>query len=229
MLISYDDMYTGNKFNQVREINMMRDSKQRIRPLIMSLFLLAMVSDAHADIYKYIDKHGRVTLTDKPTNEKFKRLVKTWKGWEEAKSSIALKDFKKNQKLYTTTINYYADRYRLPKHLLHAVIAVESAYDPYAISKAGAVGLMQLMPETAKRYGVRNRRNPSDNLSGGSRYLKDLLKMFDNNLPLALAAYNAGENAVKKNGNKIPPYRETRRYVEKVIKYFKEYRASMPS
>ena len=187
---------------------------------------LGFSSPAFADIYKYVDQYGRVTLTDKPKNDRFKKLVKTWKGWEEAKSQIALKDFDKNKKKYSSTINYYADRYRLPQSLLHAVVTAESAYDANAISRAGAVGLMQLMPATAKRYGVSNRRNPSDNLNGGTRYLRDLLKLFDNNLVLALAAYNAGEGAVKKYGNKVPPYKETRNYVKKVIDYYKKYRKS---
>jgi soluble lytic murein transglycosylase-like protein len=83
------------------------------------------------------------------------------------------------------------------------------------------------MPETARRYGVSNRRNPSDNISGGTRYLRDLLLMFNNNVQLALAAYNAGENAVKKYGNRIPPYTETQNYVRKVISYYQEYRKTM--
>lgn len=197
---------------------------------VQLLFPLAVVighsQPVLGDIYKYVDQYGRVTLTDKPKNDKFKRLVKTWKGWEEAKSQIALKDFDKNKKKYTSTINYYADRYRLPQSLLHAVVTAESAYDANAISRAGAVGLMQLMPETAKRYGVSNRRNPSDNLNGGTRYLRDLLRQFDNNLVLALAAYNAGEGAVRKYGNKVPPYKETRNYINKVITYYKKYRKS---
>ncbi len=86
---------------------------------------------------------------------------------------------------------------------------------------------MQLMPETAKQYGVKNRRNPRESIYGGTRYLRHLLKLFDNNLILAIAAYNAGEGAVKKYGNKIPPYKETRNYVNKVIKYYKKYKLSM--
>ncbi|MEE9552534.1 MAG: lytic transglycosylase domain-containing protein, partial [Gammaproteobacteria bacterium] len=109
----------------------------------------------------------------------------------------------------------------------HAVITAESAYDPRAVSRAGAVGLMQLMPATAKRYGVKNRLNPRENIYGGTRYLRDLLIMFDNNLLLALAAYNAGENAVKNHGNRIPPYKETQTYVRKVINYYKKYRKTM--
>ncbi len=195
---------------------------QLLFPII--LFLLAASLPLGADIYKYVDKHGRVILTDKPKNDNYKRLVKTWKGWEEKKSRINYDKFEANKKKYTSTIEYYASRYRLPTSLLHAVITAESAYDPNAISRAGAVGLMQLMPETAKRYGVRNRRSPSDNVNGGTRYLRDLLKMFNNDVVLALAAYNAGEGAVKKHGNKIPPYKETRNYVKKVIAYYREYR-----
>jgi soluble lytic murein transglycosylase-like protein len=144
----------------------------------------------YADIYKYVDKHGRVILTDKPKNAKYKRLVKTWKGWEEQKEiRITRTEFNQNMKKFSPTVDYVAQRYRLPKSLVHAVITAESAYDPGAISRAGAVGLMQLMPETAKRYGVRNRMNPYENIHGGSRYLRDLLIMFDNNLILALAGF----------------------------------------
>ncbi len=192
--------------------------------LISILTLLSMQS--HADIYKYVDKHGRIILTDKPTHSGYKQLVKTWKGWEEAKIP---KNFNwvKNQKKFDSTIRSIAKSYKLPHTLLHAVITAESSYNPDAISKAGAVGLMQLMPETAKQYGVSNRRNPRQNIYGGSRYLRYLLKLFNNDLSLALAAYNAGEGTVKRYGNKIPPYKETRNYVKKVIKYYKKYKLSM--
>ena len=202
----------------------MKMSGKILLPLLLCLGLTLSVQ---ADIYKYVDKHGRVTLTDEPKNDNYKRLVKTWKGWEEQKNRIALQDFLKNQKKFTETINYYASHHRLPKALLHAVIAAESAYDPEAISRTGAVGLMQLMPGTAKRYGVQNRRDPADNINGGTRYLKDLLAMFDNNLPLALAAYNSGENTVKEYGNRIPPYDETRNYVKKVIEYYKKFQTTI--
>ncbi len=183
---------------------------------------------AYADIYKYVDKHGRITLTDRPTNSNHTRLVKTWKGWVEQKPSKKGNiNFARNMKKFMPTVDYVAQRYSLPKSLLHAVITAESAYDPAAVSHAGAVGLMQLMPETAKRYGVKNRMNPHENIHGGSRYLRDLLIMFDNNLTLALAAYNAGENAVKQYGNKIPPYRETQSYVKKVLAYYKKYKQTM--
>ncbi|OGT73736.1 MAG: hypothetical protein A3I78_09410 [Gammaproteobacteria bacterium RIFCSPLOWO2_02_FULL_56_15] len=190
---------------------------------------LVLAFPAQADIYKYVDKHGRVILTDQPTNDKYKRLVKTWKGWVEQKSRIATEDFLRNRTRFAPTINRYADVHQLPHALLHAVITAESAYDPEAISRTGAIGLMQLMPGTARRYGVENRRNPEDNIAGGTRYLVDLLRMFNNNLQLALAAYNAGENAVKEYGNKIPPYKETQDYVRKVLEYYNQYRKKAPS
>ena len=180
-----------------------------------------------ADIYKHVDKHGRVILTDKPVHDGFKRLVRTWKGWEEAKELPGNFNWKRNQRKFDPTIRSVARLYQLPHTLLHAVITAESSYDPNAISRAGAVGLMQLMPETARQYGVSNRRNPKQNIFGGSRYLRYLLKLFNNDLELALAAYNAGEKTVKRYGYRIPPYRETQNYVKKVIEYYKQYNSSM--
>lgn len=180
---------------------------------------------AGADIYKYVDGHGQVHLTDRPDHGGYRRLVKTWKGWSEAK--LNFKDLFKNRQKYSPTIAEAAKVHRLPPALLHAVITAESAYNPDAVSTAGAVGLMQLMPGTAERYGVRNRRDPTANVSGGTQYLRDLLVMFDDNLVLALAAYNAGENAVINNGRRIPPYKETEVYVQRVLKYYNDYKRDM--
>lgn len=109
----------------------------------------------------------------------------------------------------------------LDPRLLHAIIRVESGYNPHARSVKGAQGLMQLMPGTARRYGVRNPFDPRDNIEGGARYLKDLLMIFNNNLELALAGYNAGEHAVIRAGNRIPRYRETLDYVAKVLGFYR--------
>ena len=137
--------------------------------------------------------------------------------YSEASPSLSM-----NKRKYTDMIAKAADRHQVDVKLLHAVIQAESAYNATAISSAGAVGLMQLMPDTARRYGVTDRRDPDQNIDGGTRYLKYLLQLFDSNLNLVVAAYNAGENAVIKYNNTIPPYPETRNYVRDVLS-LKEY------
>jgi soluble lytic murein transglycosylase-like protein len=125
--------------------------------------------------------------------------------------------------LYDRMVNKIARTYGVESALLHAVISVESRYNPKAVSKAGAIGLMQLMPETAKRYGVVDPHDPLQNLRGGARYLRYLLKKYNNDRNLALAAYNAGEASVAKYGNQIPPYPETTEYVPRVMGYYRKY------
>lgn len=125
---------------------------------------------------------------------------------------------------YNQYIRNAARATKVPAALIRAVITAESAFNPYALSATGAVGLMQLMPETAARYGVKNRMDPSQNILGGAKYLSDLLKLFNNNMRLTVAAYNAGEGAVMKYGRKIPPYAETVAYVPKVLRYYKHYK-----
>ncbi len=132
--------------------------------------------------------------------------------------------YRANVARYSSMIDSIAKKHRLYPELLHAVVRAESSYDPNAISSAGAVGLMQLMPETAEMYGVSNRRNPKANVEGGARFLRHLLTKYQNNLKLALAAYNAGEENVRKYGNKIPPFPETQNYVRKVIAYYLQNR-----
>ncbi|MDD5265878.1 MAG: lytic transglycosylase domain-containing protein [Methylococcales bacterium] len=122
-----------------------------------------------------------------------------------------------NKRKYADLIARAADKHQVDAKLLHAVVQAESAYNATAISPAGAVGLMQLMPGTARRFGVSDRRDPYQNIDGGTRYLKHLLRLFDSDLKLAIAAYNAGENAVIQNNNAIPPYTETRHYVKEVL------------
>jgi hypothetical protein len=128
-----------------------------------------------------------------------------------------------NHSHYARQIQAAAMANKVDAALIRAVIAVESGFNPSAVSKGGAVGLMQLMPETARRYKVTDRHDPGQNIHGGAQYLRDLLRMFNNDLHLTIAAYNAGEQAVMKYGNRIPPYRGTLAYVPKVMKFYKQY------
>lgn len=126
-------------------------------------------------------------------------------------------------------IHTTAVRHQIDEQLLHAVIKTESGYNPSAVSRAGAVGLMQLMPDTARRFGVSNRIDPVQNVNGGTRYLKFLLRRYNGNVPLSVAAYNAGEKAVDKYGG-IPPYRETQGYVASVMaSYQRRYHPVPPA
>lgn len=185
---------------------------------------------AYADIYKYEDRRGNIFLTDHPMHGANYQLIWHIKTKTKRKSNstsrIDTASMQRNKSRYTSLINNVARSNRLRPELLHAVVRAESSYDPRARSRTGAMGLMQLMPATAKRYGVSDSWNPEANLNGGSRYLKDLLGMFQNDLKLALAAYNAGENAVKKYGNKVPPYPETQQYVTRVLAFYQKNRKS---
>ncbi len=119
---------------------------------------------------------------------------------------------------YDEIIQTIADKHGVEAPLIHSIIKAESNYNTNALSTKGAIGLMQLMPETARKYGVTNPYNPEDNIEGGVKYLKDLIKVYSGRTELVLAAYNAGQEAIKKYGG-IPPYPETRNYIEKVKNY----------
>lgn len=128
-----------------------------------------------------------------------------------------------NQLPYNNEVLLAANETSLEPALIHAVIATESKHNPRAKSNKGAQGLMQLMPATASRFNVKDRNDPRQNILAGSKYLKELLTLFNGDLKLSLAAYNAGPGAVQKYSNRIPPYKETMRYVPKVLKYYKKY------
>ena len=127
---------------------------------------------------------------------------------------------------YNTVIWKAAERYQVDYALVKAVIKTESNFNPQAVSRAGAKGLMQLMPGTADALGVDNSFHPEDNIQGGVRHLRYLLDRFQGDLPLTLAAYNAGEKVVLRC-NGIPPYRETRKYIKQVLRYFKNYSSEL--
>ena len=177
-------------------------------------------SSASIEIYKYIDRQGVVHFADhkQDANYQLAYIGKAKKRkYPKAKGKLTRK--------YRQLIDNAAALNQLEPSLLYAVIKAESAYNPNATSPKGAAGLMQLMPATAKRYGVSDRYDPADNIKGGAHYLKDLLKLFDNDKELAVAAYNAGEGAVMRYGNKIPPYKETQYYVKRVMSLYTAYQA----
>ena len=189
-----------------------------IRFFSLLLMLFIAMPSAIADLYKKVDENGHVFFTDTPEGSGFRLIMRTPK-----KGTIEYRYFQQNRRQLTPLIRQQARRYKVDPSLVMAVIHAESAYDKNAISRAGAVGLMQLMPATAKRFGVSNRNDATQNIQGGVRYLRYLLELFNFNIRLTLAAYNAGESAVKKYDNKIPPYKETQHYVKKVLLYYQNY------
>lgn len=178
-----------------------------------SLFLTPVFpSTARGDIYSYIDQQGTIHFTNVPTDPRFKKVLREWFSFRRRLQPAELEP----------AIARHARRHRLEPALLRAVIKAESDFNPDAVSKAGAVGLMQLMPHTAVRLDVRDAYDPEDNIGGGARHLRYLLDRFRGNLTLALAAYNAGENVVDRY-HAVPPIEETRRYVAKVLRHYRLY------
>jgi len=190
---------------------------------LLITFAVSVNATESTIVYKYYDTQGVLHLTTKPPKNKDKLLYARSYLLPSYEPIFIQPSFKKFNNKYSELIVKVANQAELSPALLHAIVQVESAYNPKAVSPKGAVGLMQLMPATAKRYGVKNRTDPTESLEGGTRYLRDLLTMFNGNISLALAAYNAGENAVKRYNNTIPPYRETRNYVKKINKLYAKF------
>jgi len=179
-----------------------------------------------ADIYRYVDEDGTPHFTNNPHGDsRYKLYMKSRDGKRRADTmSVAPSDSSVERfSRYGEVIREAAGLYQIPEELVRAVIKVESDYDPRAISRAGAQGLMQLMPETAQRMQVRDVMDPRENVLGGVRYLRVLANMFNGDLELTLAGYNAGENAVVRHGG-IPPFDETEDYVARVLAYYRRYR-----
>ena len=192
------------------------------------LALAAMAQPAVADIYMFKDEKGVVHFTNIPANDKRYRLVRKEESTSDyARAAGGMPRFvlptAELIRRYTPLIETAARNHGVETALVHAVITAESGYNPMAVSRAGAQGLMQLMPDTARRFGVQNSFDPAQNISGGVKYLRELLTMFNGNKELAVAAYNAGENAVIRAGNRIPPYAETTHYVPKVLGLYKSF------
>jgi len=178
---------------------------------MVALASLGWAATVAAETYRLIDGNGTVHLTNAPTDPRYRGLPSvsgTSRGW------LRMSETSRNQ--YATEIREIASRHGVDPTLVESVIRAESAFNPTAVSRTGARGLMQLMPKTAMALGVRDSFNPRENIDGGVRHLRYLLDRYPANLPLAVAAYNAGEGAVDAYRG-IPPYAETQQYVQRVL------------
>lgn len=176
------------------------------------LFVVFAAMKAEGDvIYRYVDEDGRTHFSNVPYDTRFRP-------WDENLRDDPEHNFRRLEGL----IERISLRHRIDPDLVKAIIKIESNFDPWAVSCKGAMGLMQLMPATASRFGVDDAWDPSQNIEGGARYLDFLLDRFDDNRELALAAYNAGEGAVSRY-NGIPPYPETQAYVRHVMRLHRNY------
>jgi soluble lytic murein transglycosylase-like protein len=194
---------------------------------LFALVVLSGVAPSHAqsegNIYSFRDERGVTHFSNLPHLDRRYKLVYRipsagqWRPNAWSARAPRMVDFSR----LIPIINEAARANGVDPKLVHAVIRAESGYNANALSNKGAVGLMQLIPATAQRYGVSDSYDPAQNIQGGTRYLRDLLKMFNGNTELALAGYNAGENAVIRAGNRIPNYPETQAYVPKVLHFYR--------
>jgi len=188
------------------------------------VIILGVSEAALAGVYTFTDANGVIHFTNRPADPRYNGMARVAYLPDPVRpTTVPLADPNR----YIPLVKKTARELQIDEALLRAVIAVESGYDARAVSSRGAVGLMQLMPETARRYGVTNLYDPAQNIRGGARYLRDLMGKFNNDLSLALAAYNAGEDAIVQHGNRIPPYRETLLYVPKVLDTYRRYKPTI--
>ncbi|MDH4099425.1 MAG: lytic transglycosylase domain-containing protein [Nitrospirota bacterium] len=194
------------------------------RFLYLICFIMLAPSAVCADIYQFTDENGVVHFTNVQTTGAV-RVMKEKPAAPPSSSSDATSASTGGERIsqggIRSIVEKKAERYSLDPLLLMEVIRAESDFDPYAVSPKGARGLMQLMPGTAARLGVQDSFDPEQNIDGGTRYLRYLLDYFNGSVPLALAAYNAGESAVNR-WQSIPPYKETQHYVKKIMRNYGE-------
>jgi soluble lytic murein transglycosylase-like protein len=199
----------------------LRRTRSRLRAALVgagtvAASLLCTGVASSADIYQSVDSQGVIVFTNRARKGKLYARVPDPPRRDSAMTFTNVTRFDEH-------IHRAAILYQIPEELVRAVIHVESGFDPRAVSRTNARGLMQLMPETAARMMVTDVLDPRQNIFGGVRYLRVLANLFNGNIELTLAGYNAGENAVMQYGG-IPPYQETRDYVVKVLEYYRYYR-----
>jgi len=196
----------------------MKDGRKKSLKLITNcaILLLFLATGASADIYRYIDENGVMHFTNAPTQSRqdFKLFMK------EGRTTSPSWSYRKK---YDDLITKASERFGVSFPLLKAIIKAESDFDPQAVSKKGAMGLMQIMPQNFKLLGLKDPFNPTQNINAGARYFRQLYDRFDGKLALSLAAYNAGPKAVDRYKT-IPPYEETEEYVRRVLKYYYNYK-----
>ncbi|WP_232415411.1 MULTISPECIES: lytic transglycosylase domain-containing protein [Methylotenera] len=187
---------------------------------------------ATADVFINMEQTDEISISNTQVNQPFTlKIVEPviTKAITLATTNHKTNSFKQSNSAQTALLPYHdevlqaANLTSLEPALIHAVIAVESKHNARATSQKGAYGLMQLMPATARRFHVKDKTNAAQNILAGSQYLRELLTLFNGDLKLSLAAYNAGPGAVQKYSNRVPPYRETMHYVPKVLQYYRQY------
>lgn len=203
--------------------------KRLLAPALLGAGLAQV--QAETLLYHYRDAQGTVHLANQPLDARYRPFVP--RAAPQAPAPDPAVGLSAPAVPFAGRLGSLVDaaavRHGIEARLLHAIIAVESAYRPGAVSPKGAIGLMQLMPGTAARFGVHDLKDPAQNLAAGARYLRFLLERFSGNLPLVLAAYNAGEGAIARFGNAIPPFPETRNYVTRVLTRYRALAPEQPS
>ncbi|MCZ6906067.1 MAG: lytic transglycosylase domain-containing protein [Deltaproteobacteria bacterium] len=183
-------------------------------PVLAFYCALSLARETEADIYAYRDSRGVLRFTNAPTHSSYRVVIRTPRKRPSSSSRFPRR--------FERIVRSASDRYGVDPNLVSAMIKVESNFNPHAVSRKGARGLMQLMPETARNLDVGDIYDPTENINGGVRHLKLLLDRFGGNQRMALAAYNAGAKAVERYRG-VPPFSETREYVRLVLRYYRLY------